>query len=483
MSTLKKNVAGYIVALMLGGMLLSCSDVINKEPLGILDASAFIKTPDDAIQAVNAAYEPLLISNNNNNWYWVLGTVSSDNAITGGDGSRPGIQELDVLTHTPRTQELNDIWALNYAGIIQCNVVIERVPDIDADPEFKDRVIGEALFLRAHYHFVLSQIYGDVPLITEVQAPDEVNVPRNSVVEVRQQVIQDCIDAADKLPAEYSGGDVGRATKGAALALAAKSALYLEDWNAVLDYVGQVKGLGVYDLMADYADNWRVDMQPNIESVWEVQHANLELGVGNNLNQWWVSKKVEDGYGFAEVTQELFDEYEPDDPRILATVAQKNEDYFGLVYKPSFSSTGYSPRKFLQSVEEVTQKSDGGINYTIIRFAEVLLWEAEALNELGRVQEAQAPLERVRARARAMASDPTTALPSVETTDQTEMTEAIRHERRIELAFEMHRFFDLVRWGVAQDYIPEFQQNKHEVFPIPQTEMDLNSMLTQNQGY
>ena len=129
------------------------------------------------------------------------------------------------------------------------------------------------------------------------------------------------------------------------------------------------------------------------------------------------------------------------------------------------------------------QKADGGINYAVIRYAEVLLWEAEALAELGRVQEAQVPLERVRARARAKATNPATALPPVETTDQAEMIDAIRHERRVELAFEMHRYFDLVRWGIAQDYIPEFITGKHEVFPIPQTEIDLNPMLTQNQGY
>lgn len=483
MRVFKSNIIAFLVTAFTLLSLGSCDDVINKEPLGILDASSFIKTPDDAIQAVNAAYQPLLISNNNNNWYWVLGTVSSDNAIAGGDGSRPGIMELDVLNHTPRTQELNDLWALNYSGIVQCNVVIERVPDIDADQAFKDMIVGEALFLRAHYHFTLSQIYGDIPLITEVQAPDEVNVPRTSVNVVREQVITDCIEAAEKLPISNTTGNMGRANRGAALALAAKSALYLEDWEGVLGFVDQIYELGIYDLMEDYADNWRVDMQPNIESVWEVQHTNLELGVGNNLNQWWLSKKIEDGYGFAEVTEELVNAYEDDDPRIFATVAQRDEDYFGVIYKPSFSSTRYGPRKFLQNDDEVTQKADGGINYCVIRFAEVLLWEAEALTELGRIQEAQIPLERVRARARAASSNPETALPPVNTTDPLEMMAAVRNERRVELAFEMHRFFDLVRWGVAQDFIPEFIQGKHEVFPIPQTEIDLNPNLTQNSGY
>ncbi|MCO6477273.1 MAG: RagB/SusD family nutrient uptake outer membrane protein, partial [Phaeodactylibacter sp.] len=170
-------------------------------------------------------------------------------------------------------------------------------------------------------------------------------------------------------------------------------------------------------------------------------------------------------------------------PRLKFTVAMNNDEYFGLIYKPSYSSTGYGVRKYLQPDSTVTQKADGDINYTAIRYAEVLLWEAEALASLGRVAEAQAPLEEVRARARAQAGDPDTALPPVTTTNQQEMIGHIRHERRVELGFEMHRFFDLVRWGIADEKVEEFVAGKHEVFPIPQTEIDLNPNLTQNPGY
>src|SRR5690349_6729320 len=154
----------------------SCGDLLDKDPLGRLDADQFFVTANDAIQAVNTAYSPLLINNNNNNFYWVLGEVASDNAIAGGDGSRAGIVEIDAMQHTPATQELNDIWKLNYAGIVQANSVIEKTPLIDADPVLKDRIIGEALFLRAYYHFLLAQVFGDVPMILEIQAPDEVFV-------------------------------------------------------------------------------------------------------------------------------------------------------------------------------------------------------------------------------------------------------------------------------------------------------------------
>lgn len=462
--------------------LVSCQGILDKDPIGILDAGSFFQTADDAEQAMNAAYEPLLFNNANNNFYWAFGVVAGDEAIAGGDGSRAGIVELDFMTHTPRTQEFNDFWKLQYAGINQCNLVLDKVPGIEMDEATKTRILGEAYFLRAYYYFLLAQVFGDVPLLIKVTPPDELKIPKTPRSEVFAQIVADCDAAAARLPVQYTGAQVGRATKGAALALAAKTYIYEKNWDKALEYVGQVKGLGVYALVPDYEDNFRKDTQNNSESVWEIQHANLELGVGNFLNQWWLSKKI-GGYGFAEVTQDYVNEFEPDDPRRRFTIAMNNESYFGATYKPSFASTHYSPRKFLQDTSAVSQPSDGDINYPAIRYAEVLLWEAEALAELGRVQEAQVPLEAVRARARAQAADPTSALPMVTTTDKTEMINAIRHERAVELGFEMHRFFDLVRWGLAADKISGFQPGKNEVFPLPQVELDLNPNLVQNSGY
>ncbi len=463
--------------------LASCQDILNKEPLGILDTGSFFQTADDAVQALNAAYQPLLFSSANNNFYWGFGELPSDEAVVGGDGSRPGLTELDFFTYTPRTEELNDFWKLNYQGITQCNTVIDKVPAITMDEGLKNRVIGEATFLRAYYYFILTQVFGDVPLLIKVTPPDELKVPATPKADVYRQIIADCDFAGNVLPVSYSGNDIGRATRGAAFALAAKTYLYQKDWNQVLNYVDKVKNLNAYSLVADYQDNFRKNTQNNSESVWEIQHTNLELGVGNSLNQWWASKKFNGGYGFAEVTQSYYDAFEASDPRRQFTIASNNEPYFGVIYKNSFSSTKHSPRKYLQPDSTASQKADGDINYTAIRYAEVLLWQAEALAELGRVGEAEVPLEEVRARARAQATDPATALPKVMGLDQAGMIQAVRHEREVELGFEMHRFFDLVRWGVAAQLLPGFQVGKHEVFPIPQTEIDLNPQLKQNPGY
>lgn len=472
----------YFKYLLLPLLLSSCQGILDKEPIAILDAGSFFQTEADAIQAINAAYQPLLFNNANNNFYWAFGVITGDEAITGGDGSRPGLTELEAFTYTPRTEEFNNFWKVQYQGISQCNLVLDNLGKVAMSAVLKDRITGEALFLRSYYYFLLAQVFGDVPLFTYLAPPDELKIPRTPVGQIFAQIEADCERAAALLPESYPAADIGRATKGAAYALAAKAYLYEEKWEQVLEQIDKIKALGVYDLMADYQDNFREETQNNAESVWEIQHTNLELGVGNFINQWWFSKKVE-GYGFAEVTQEYFDTFEAGDPRREFTIAKNNDDYFGVVYKNSFSATRFSPRKYLQADSTLTQKADGDINYTAIRYAEVLLWEAEALNELGETAAAQAPLEQVRARARAQAADPGAALPPVTTTNQEEMRQAIRHERAVELGFEMHRFFDLVRWGVAADILPGFQTGKHEVFPIPQTEMDLNPALVQNGGY
>lgn len=473
-----------LIILLIGLLALTgCNDLLDREPLGRLDAGSFFQTGGDAVSAINAAYEPLMFNNANNNFFWAMGVVTSDNAVAGGDGSRPGIVEMDFFTYTSRTQEFNDFWVLNYNGITQCNTVLAEVPEIDMDPEVQDRIIGEAYFLRSFYYFWLTQVFGEVPLILEVLPPDELKVPKASRSDILNQIITDCDRAAERLPDMYGDGSTGRATRGAAYGLAAKANLYLENWEGVLEYIDRLESLGIYALVPDYTDNFREGTQNNSESVWEIQHTNLELGLGNFLNQWWSSNKYGEGYGFAEVTQDLVDEFETGDPRRPVTLAMNNDPYFELIYKPSFSSTRYSPRKYVQSDSVVTQKADGDINYTAIRYADVLLWKAEALVELGRISEALDPLEQVRARARDMADNPANILPPVTTTDASELMEAIRHERRVELAMEMHRFFDLVRWGLAAETLEGFQTNKHEFFPIPQIELDLNGNLTQNQGY
>ena len=461
--------------------LIACEGILDKEPIAILDAGSFFQNEADAVQAVNAAYSPLLFNNGNNNFYWAFAEVTGDAAIPGGDGSRPGIVEMESFTYTPRTEELNDFWKLQYKGVTQCNLVLDNLEKISFNELTKNRIMGEALFLRSYYYFLLTQVFGDVPMYLKVTPPDQLKIAKSTKDVIYAQILKDCEKAATLLPINHTADNIGRATKGAALALAAKTSLYQKDYNKVITYVSEIKALNVYKHISDCRQNFQKLTQNNSESVWEIQHTNLELGVGNFLNQWWASRKFL-GYGFAEVTPSYVQSFETNDPRLKFTVAMNNDPYFGLIYKNSFSSTTFSPRKFLQADAELTQKADGDINYPAIRFAEVLLWEAEAYTELGRMQEALVPLEIVRARARAQSTNPA-ALPAIVSTDQNVVRQAVRNERKVELGFELHRFFDLVRWGIAGDLLPGFQKGKHEVFPLPQTEIDLNPSLIQNAGY
>jgi hypothetical protein len=388
---------------------------------------------------------------------------------------------METFSYTPRTEELNSYWKLQFKGITQCNLVLDNIIKVNMPESTKNQIIGEALFLRSYYYFLLTQVFGDVPLYLKVTPPDQLKIKKSSKEDIYKQIVSDCDKAANLLPNTHNGSNTGRATKGAALAVAAKVSLYTKDYTKVLEYTSKIKALNTYKLVKDYRENFMKLTQNNTESVWEIQHTNLELGVGNFINQWWASIKFL-GYGFAEVTPLYVSVFEPNDPRLKFTVAMNNDPYFGLIYKNSFSSTTYSPRKFLQSNAELTQKADGDINYPAIRYAEVLLWEAEALIELGRMQEALAPLETVRARARAQTAVPGT-LPVITSTNQATLRQAVRRERQTELGFELHRFFDLVRWGIAAESLPGFQKGKHEVFPIPQTEIDLNPSLLQNPNY
>src|SRR5687768_2615734 len=263
-----KHYIKHIIILACISCSVACNSLLDKEPLGILDADVFFRTANDAIQAVNTAYQPLLISNANNNFYWAFGTLASDEALVGGDGSRPGLVQIDALIHTPATQELNDFWKLNYKGIVQANTVVEKTPLIDADETLKNRIIGEALFLRAWYHFVLTQVFGDIPLIIEIQTPDEVLVQKTPKASVLAQIAADALQAASLLPVSHGGADLGRATKGAALALAAKAYLYLEDYESVVSTISSIKSLGVYALQSDYRNNFYDSTQNNSESVW-----------------------------------------------------------------------------------------------------------------------------------------------------------------------------------------------------------------------
>lgn len=479
--------------------LLGCSDFLNEDMQGTYSSTTFFKTKDHAVLALNACYEPLALKNTRN-CLWVFGDVASDDAAKGGNpGDQSDIGYIDNFEVNPDNGYIELIWQHYYEGIMRANQVIANVPDISMDEELKKQYLSEAQFLRAFYYFNLVNIFGEIPLkVTPAKTTNDLHVGLSSVEEIYSQIEIDLQDAIEGLPNESSYSDYGRATKGAALGLLAKTFLYQQKWQDALAAVQEIESLG-YSLVDVYSHNFCVDYENNNESVFEIQHlSGQDPFMGNSLNQWFAPKS-ENGYFFNVPQQDFIDEFETVDgtiydPRLDYTVGREGKTWLnGEEFNPAWSPTGYLQKKHLQPLSEIEKgtKGDGDLNYTYMRFAEVLLIKAEALNELSRSEEALIPLNKVRKRAResylfdtdlpGYGTIPGGLLPDITVTNKLELRSAIMHERRVELGFEFHRFFDLMRYGktIAEEALhhTNFNYETHRYFPIPQSERDINKSL------
>lgn len=466
---------GLILSLMVG-----CDSVLDLEAQGTLNSQSFYQDEDDALAALTAAYSPLQDIGTYQNNEWMIGDVVSDDATapTGASGSYPYLIDAMTFTTTADNQAASERWNSNYQGIYRANVVLQRVPETSMDEGLKQRILAEAKFLRALYYFNLVKVFGGVPLITEPLDQGELQTPRAEAGAVYDQIVQDLQEASTNLPLEYSDSEQGRATQGAAKALLGKVYLYRENWEAAVGELQAVVDSGVYSLMDNYEDVFELQYENGIESIFSVQFV-ATPGDGTEQLALWLPEETNllgsPAYGTMIPTQDLADAYEEGDPRKEATLLAEGDTPFGVEYNPEWSETGYNARKYLTPQENlVSSTRDSPLNYMIIRYADVLLMLSEALNEQGRVSEAETYLNEVRSRV---------DMPPVTGLTQSSMREAIRHERRVELALEAERFFDLVRWGIASEELDGFVEGTHERFPIPQNELDVNTELTQNPGY
>jgi hypothetical protein len=490
----------------------SCSKFLDQQPKGPYPTSEFFKTEKHAKLAINACYEQLTFANSDNR-LWVIGDIASNDAAKGGfPGDQADIGLIDEFLIYEDNGNLESIWKIYYEGISRCNSVIEHVPEIEMNTALKNRIMGEAHFLRAYYYFQLANIFGNIPLITKPLSPDEMQVPNSAKNIVLESIESDFISSIDfmELALEeddgvYPSSENGRAKPGAAKALLAKTYLFEKKWALAAETASQVESYG-FSLMPVYQHNFNVNFDNNNEQIFQVQHLSGQSPVlGSRLNQW-LAPREQNGYGFNEPTQNFVDEFEKTsqniyDPRLDYTLAREGSTWFDdLPYDTLWSSTKYNQKKYLQPLSEIpaSTKGDADLNFTVIRFAEVLLIQAEALNEMGNSSEAITYLNKVRKRAResylfdisleGFGNIPEELLPDVTTTDQTSVRNAIRHERRVELGFESMRYFDIIRYGksYANNAFIEndnFNYEIHKVFPIPQSEIETNKNITQNFGY
>lgn len=494
----KKNLFLSLTIIIL--ILTSCSDFLNEDLQGEYTSETFYKTEEQAIAAVNAAYAPASFTEIAN-CLWVFGDVASDDTEKGGEaGDASDIEYIDEFKTTADNGYIENIWQRYYEGITRANNVIYYVPNIDMDTTLRNRIVGEGEFLRAYYYFNLVNIFGEIPLKTEpATTSEELQVPLSSVNEIYAQIEEDLINASKVLPSSYSDSETGRATQGAAFGLLAKVYLFETKYAESLAAINSLDSLNIYSLMPIYRYNFEETYENNKESIFEIQHlSGQDPFEGSYLNQYF-SPQTENGYFFDDPTQDLVDEFEKTDdgiydPRLDYSIGREGSKWVnGEDFESSWSTTGYLSKKHVQPLSEVPAgtKGDAGLNYTYLRYADILLIKAEDLNELNQSTESLIPLNEIRQRARnsylydedldGYGNIPQDLLPDITTTNQDELRTAIRHERRVELSLEFHRFFDLMRYGesTAEDALEdkEFDFTEDRYFPIPQSEEDANESL------
>lgn len=496
----------YIYVVIASGLLFSaagCKKALDQPILGTYQADKYFTSFTNANSAVNAAYVPLNYTDAFANELWVLGDVASDDAVKGGlAGDQADIDQINNFNILTTNSAVESVWGRYYDGIAKANFVVQGLPAdnktvADAD---KATIVAQAKFLRAYYYFMLTINYGDIPLRLQVATADNLGSPAVPQTQIYAQIEKDCTEAAAALPTAWSGTNFGRATKGAALSLLAKAYLFEQKYALAASTAQQVEALGIYDLTAKFTDNFTAATKNNKEAIFSILHtAGLSPKQGNGLNQAFAPRGALNGYGFFQPTQSLVDNFEKsaagvDDPRLDYTVGRAGHPYFDSQFDPSWTATGYLTKKQIQPLSEIptSTKGDGNLNVEVIRFADVLLIEAEALNEAGNSAAALVPLNKIRKRARESylndntltraGTVPAGLLPDITATNQTQLRDLIRRERRSELALEFGRFYDLIRYGSAYATnalkdTPNFNFATNKFFPIPQSERSTNNLL------
>jgi starch-binding outer membrane protein, SusD/RagB family len=469
-----------------------CDNYVDIGPEYALDAETYFKTPEDYEKALVGAYD-LLQTSFVNLW---ISEIASDNAIAGGESvtDSEGLHQIDAMQHGGLNLELRRLWRWSYAGIARTNYIFEFKDNLEFDG--KDRVLAEASFLRAYYYFELVKFFGDVPLVVDKRlGPGDVaGYKRTPAAEVYAQIEKDLLFASEVLA--WTSPVKGRLTKGGALSLLGKAYLYQNKFNEAADTFEKVISEGPYELFGDVSALFRVSNENNSEVVFDVQYVGSEGGsygcleclegnaaVGFHGIRGYKGPVYGDGNSYNLPTEELYESFEAGDPRRDAAVLdieawQASHPEVEYVVGGG-GHTGYYNNKYLKRADELGPPDNdltSPVNYVVIRYADVLLMAAEAQNRKSSPNDgkAQGYLNEVRDRA---------GRTDINLTGSA-LTEAIWKERRAELAGEGHRFFDLVRTGKAASEIEGFQTGKHELFPIPQVEIDLaGAGWLQNPGY
>ncbi len=511
MQSLNKLSVIVAVALLFAGAsaITGCKSFLDTKAQGVynLDNYPYPGGSGPYDQFIFGAYNELRNFNVHSQSFITAASIRSDDADKGSTAADGGANAItmDNFPVLASNGFCNTLWVGYYTLINKCNTTISQVNNnaaIEATEDVKKQTIGEAKFLRAYAYFNLVRFFGRVPLIDTASGTG--NIPQSTAAQIYAFIENDLTYAASVLPLNWDSRFAGRATKGAANGLLAKVYLTQQKWASAMAAANSVMISGQYDLTTSYDKIFREEGENSKESVFEVQATASAAIPSNNGVQYAQIQGVRGsgiwdlGWGWNSPSDQLVAAYEANDPRKARTILfTSTATVPGLTIYGETTPVGLPNARYNNKVysnpslrTSIGNRFGYWMNVRILRYADVVLMYAEAANEVGgaaNTTAALAALNSVRARARTGA--PAGTLPDVTTTDQALLRAAIRQERRVELAMEHDRFFDIVRWGIAQDVLQaagktNFTNSRDVLLPIPQTQIDLSAgVLTQNPGY
>jgi tetratricopeptide (TPR) repeat protein len=508
----------YITIFATLALVSACSGFLDKEPLVDSSAEFYYSSESEVYDAIMGCYSITQNESFQIGPFLIIGDDASDDCDLGNANSEafswlgPTAQEIQSFAVQPNNWVSNALWSQGFSGINRTTQMIERIKDSETIPVAqRDRFVGEAHYMRAFFYFFMARQYGRLPIVDHILSYEEYYMPRATMEQTWAHMENDLKIAAELLPkkSEYSASDLGRATQGAAYTLLGKVYIYQGKFQEAYDALSKVISSGEYHLEANYEDVFTLENENGIESIFGIQHSISGTGWAD-ANEGSIlsfyehdadpndAVKWHNGWSMHCPTQDLADAYEAGDPRRGATIIFKGEFFDGRIHQNIASSTGLQPKKWYIPYGQRSQidQSDCPKNIIFARYADVLLYMAEAANEIGKTTEALGYLEQVRGRARANSSDPATCLPKVTETDKGKLRDLIWHERRVELACEGQRFWDIVRQGRAGAIMKAYSQKynslkgrnfevgKSELQPIPLAQITIsNGTMEQNPGY
>ena len=487
------NIYKLSIILIVIACLNSCNnDFLNLNPKTQLSEEVFFKTPDDFKSALNGTYSVLQEGNMYGSSWYVFSEIPSDNTSNQLSGSVSDQDEFDKFYIRTLNPYLANFWNSSYNGIHRANTIITRIDVIEMDVDLKERYKLEATFLRALMYYNLVRVFGDVPLIKEpITIQESYQLTRTKVEDIYTSIIAD-LKLATKLPTSYTGNDIGRTTSGAAKSLLGSIYMTQSDFKKAQTVFEEVIQSGKYQLLENTPGDINIDgyasvFDPNNhnhkESIFDVQFKKGGFGEGSGFANNFAPENsgtnvvpVGGTGGNNLPTMDMYNAYEDNDLRRDYSMAlgyynaQNSNKWVNALHITKYKDTPY-------------QSYDSNNNWPVIRYADVLLMYAEALNENGETSKACDYLNMVRRRGFGYNTNEVSPY-DMNTIDKNAFKDMVDHERRVELAFEGHRWFDLIRTKKAVELMKSkgFKLNATNLIcPIPQEQIDLNKNLTQNE--